>query len=83
MLSFFVNPPHATLSGALTPVEAMPKWLQPATVINPTYHFGIITRGVMVKASTFADVWPNFLALIAITIALMTLSVLRFRKQLG
>jgi ABC-2 type transport system permease protein len=32
---FFVNPPLSSLSGALNPVEAMPKWLQPFTVLNP------------------------------------------------
>ena len=48
-MSFFVNPPLATLSGSLTPVEAMPHWLQPVTVLNPIRHFGIITRGALMK----------------------------------
>ena len=39
-MSFFVNPPLASLSGALTPVEAMPHWMQPLTVLNPIRHFG-------------------------------------------
>ena len=34
LTSFFVNPPLASLSGALTPVEAMPHWLQPLTAIQ-------------------------------------------------
>ncbi len=36
----FINPPLTSLSGALMPVEAMPKWMQPLTVVNPIYHFG-------------------------------------------
>lgn len=83
MLSFFVNPPLATLSGALSPIEAMPKWLQPFTVVNPIRHFGIITRGVMVKGSGFFELWPNFLVLIAFAVVLVGLSVWRFRNQLG
>ncbi|MGA3210753.1 MAG: ABC transporter permease [Terriglobales bacterium] len=83
LLSFFVNPPLATLSGSLSPVEAMPKWLQPVTVLNPIRHFGIITRGAMVKGSTLAELWPNFLALVVFALVLMGLSTLRFRKQLG
>jgi len=83
LLSFFVNPPLATLSGSLSPIEAMPKWLQPFTVVNPIRHFGVITRGVMVKGSGLAEVWPNFLALIAFALVLVSLSVWRFRKQLG
>ena len=29
LMSFFVNPPLALLSGATTPIEAMPEWMQP------------------------------------------------------
>jgi ABC-2 type transport system permease protein len=83
LLSFFVNPPLATLSGSLSPIEAMPKWLQPFTIVNPIRHFGVITRGVMVKGSGLLELWPNFLALIAFAVVLVGLSVGRFRKQLG
>lgn len=83
LMSFFVNPPLAVLSGALTPIEAMPRFLQPVTWLNPIRHFGIITRGVLLKGSDFSVLWPNFLALIAFTLVLVSLSVLRFRKQLG
>ena len=60
---FFVNPPLTSLSGAFTPVEAMPKWLQPVAQFNPIQHFGQISRGAMVKGSGIATLWPNFLAL--------------------
>jgi ABC-2 type transport system permease protein len=83
LTSFFVNPPLASLSGALTPVEAMPHWMQPFTKLNPIYHFGIIARGVMLKGSTFETLWPHFLALAAFTAILLSLSIWRFRKQLG
>jgi ABC-2 type transport system permease protein len=83
LTSFFVNPPLATLSGALTPVEAMPHWLQPVTRFNPIYHFGVISRAVLLKGSGFETLWPNFLALLLFTVALVSLSVWRFRKQLG
>jgi len=83
LMSFFVNPPLASLSGALTPVEAMPHWMQPLTVLNPIRHFGIITRSVLLKGSGIEAVWPNLLALAAFTAVLLALSVMRFRKQLG
>ena len=83
LLAFFVNPPLASLSGALTPVEAMPQWMQPLTALNPIRHFGIITRSVLLKGSGFSAVWPHMLALAAFTVVLLTLSVMRFRKQLG
>jgi drug efflux transport system permease protein len=83
MTSFFVNPPLVSLSGALNPVEAMPKWLQPLAVVNPIHHFAAIARGSMLKGSGVETLWPNFLALLIITIVLVSLSVWRFRKQLS
>ncbi len=80
---FFINPPLAALSGALNPVEAMPKWLQPLTVLNPVHHFASIVRGSTLKGSGFMDLWPNFLGLLLFTVVLVALSITRFRKQLS
>jgi ABC-2 type transport system permease protein len=83
LTSFFVNPPLSSLSGALNPVEAMPKWLQPLTVLNPVHHFATIVRGSTLKGSGFMDLWPNFLGLLLFTVVLVSLSITRFRKQLS
>ena len=83
LMAFFVNPPLASLSGAMTPVEGMPLWMQPLTVLNPIRHFGIITRSVLLKGSGLLQLWPHMLALAIFTAVLLTLSVVRFRKQLG
>jgi ABC-2 type transport system permease protein len=83
MTAFFINPPLATLSGATTPVEAMPAWMQPVTWLNPIRHFTIIVRATLMKGSGIDVLWPNFLALIGFTVALVSLSIWRFRKQLG
>jgi ABC-2 type transport system permease protein len=80
---FFVNPPLTSLSGAFTPVEAMPKWLQPLAQFNPIQHFGQISRGAMLKGSGVETLWPNFLALFAFTMVLVAFSIWRFRKQLS
>jgi ABC-2 type transport system permease protein len=82
LLALFINPPMATLSGALTPIEAMPPWLQPVTLINPVRHFAEIARGISIKGSGLADLYLNFLALGAFALALLAFSVWRFRKQL-
>jgi ABC-2 type transport system permease protein len=83
LTAFFVNPPLASLSGALNPVEAMPGWLQPLTLLNPIHHFASIARGGMLKGSGLATLWPNILALSIFTLVLAALSVWRFRKQLA
>jgi ABC-2 type transport system permease protein len=83
LTSFFVNPPIASLSGSLTPIEAMPHWMQPLTIVNPVRHFGVIVRGVLLRGSGIEALWPNLLALVVFTLVLLSLSVWRFRKQLG
>ncbi|HEY2383422.1 MAG TPA: ABC transporter permease [Terriglobia bacterium] len=83
LTSFFVNPPLSSLSGALNPIEAMPAWLQPLTVLNPVHHFAAIVRASMMKGSGITSLWPNFLGLGIFTFVLVSLSVWRFRKQLS
>ncbi len=83
LTAFFVNPPLASLSGALNPVEAMPDWLQPVTMLNPIHHFAAIARGAMLKGDGLEMLWPNVLALLIFTLALAALSIWRFRRQLS
>ena len=83
LMSFFTNPPLAILSGATTPIEAMPAWLQPITAINPVKHFAIISRGILLKGSGVNVLYPELLALAAIALVMVTVSAWHFRKQLG
>jgi len=83
LMSFFVNPPLSMLSGATTPIEAMPQWMQPLTNLNPVKHFAVLARGVMLKGVGLEVLYPNFPALVAFTIILVGVSAWRFRKQLN
>jgi len=83
LTAFFINPPLSSLSGALSPIEAMPPWLRPLTLVNPIHHFATIVRSSMLKGSGFAVLWPNVLGLLIFTLALVSLSIWRFRKQLS
>lgn len=82
LLSFFVNAPVALVSGATTPIEAMPRVLQMFSQLNPVRHFGEIARGVMLKGSGLDLLWPQFLALAAIGTVLLLVSAMRFRTAL-
>ncbi len=83
LTSFFVNPLLTTASGAITPAEAIPNWLQPLVRINPIRHFSVIARSNMIKGTGFEPLWLNFLVLGIFTLLLVTLSVWRFRKMLS
>lgn len=83
LISFFVNPPLALLAGATTPIEAIPDWLRPLTWMNPIRHFASISRGVMLKGVGIEELYPYLLSLVGFAVVLITVSALRFRKQLG
>jgi len=82
LMSFFINPPLVLLSGATTPIEAMPKWLQPLTQLNPIRHFATIARGVLLKGTGIDVLYPNLFALLAFCILMVGISAWRFRQQL-
>ena len=52
LMLFFVNPPLMALFGGFTPIEAMPKWIQPFTYLTP--------RGTlkMTIGNTATITWP-------------------------
>lgn len=83
LLGFFVNPPIAMISGATTPIEAMPYWMQMFTWVNPVSHFSTIARGILLKGVGLEILYPNLLALLGFTVLLVFFSVRQFRKQLG
>jgi ABC-2 type transport system permease protein len=83
LMSFFVNPPLSMLSGATTPVEAMPEWMQPFTLLNPISHFAAIARGILLKGAGPEVLWPHFGALVCFAVVLVGVSAWRFRQQLG
>jgi ABC-2 type transport system permease protein len=83
LMGFFTNPPLAILSGATTPVEAMPAWLQPVTAINPVKHFAVISRSIMLKGSGIDVLYGPVLALAMIALVMVSVSAWRFRKQLS
>jgi ABC-2 type transport system permease protein len=83
LISFFINPPLAMLSGGLTPIEAMPHWVQPVTLANPIAHFAAIARAVLVKGAGLDVVYPNLLALLALAALFVGVSAWRFRAQLS
>ena len=83
LTSFFVNPPLSTLSGAFYPIEGMPQHLAASHDIQS----GLSLRGHRPRGAAqrqrIRALWPNFLALSAFTLVLVSLSVWRFRKQLS
>ena len=81
-MSFFFLLPNILLSGFMFPFEAMPRPAQWLSQGLPLTHFLRIVRGLVLKGSGLADLMVEVLWLMAILVALVMLSALRFRKKI-
>ena len=80
--NFFVINPAFILSGFSFPIFTMPVFMQWLAYINPMSYYLIVIRGTFLKGVGLSVLWPQMLALATLGVALLTTSVLRFRKSL-
>ena len=83
MGSFLVFMPAILLSGFMFPVSSMPVSFQWLTVVNPVRHYIEIVRAIFLKGTGVPSLWPQYLWLLALGVALLGISVLRFRRAEG
>jgi ABC-2 type transport system permease protein len=79
---FFFFMPFMFLSGFAIPIANMPKVIQYATYVIPLRYFLEIVRGIFLKGIGLAELWPEAVALLVIGTAILSVSVVRFRKTL-
>lgn len=82
MAAFFFFMPAFTLSGFNFPIRNMPEPVQWLTLLNPLRYFMEIVRGVFLKGSGLAELWPQMAALGAFGVLILSSSALRFHKRL-
>jgi drug efflux transport system permease protein len=75
--------PAVLLSGVMSPIRAMPAWLQAVTWINPVRHYAEVMRSCLLRGAGFADLAVPLLALAVLGGAVFGLAVARFRTRLG
>lgn len=68
------------LSGANTPLDAMPEFLQRVMLVSPTTHFVAFSQAVLFRGAGFADVWQPLLATAAIGSLAFVAALARFRR---
>jgi ABC-2 type transport system permease protein len=83
MSSFFFYLPAVLLSGFMFPISNMPEAAQWITYANPLTYFLVIIRGIFLKGSGLAVLWPQFVALAALGVVLLGASSLRFQKRIA
>lgn len=81
-LNFVLIAPIFVLSGFAFPIAAMPTVLQWCTYLNPLRYFLIVIRAVFLKGIGIPVLWPQLAAMTLLGTAMLTISILRFRKSL-
>lgn len=83
MTAFFFMLPAFMLSGFVYPIANMPEAVQWVTYFNPFRYYLVIIRGVYLKGSGLAVLWPHMAALAGLGAVLLGLAATRVRKTLS
>lgn len=83
LLSLLILAPMILLSGSWTPPEAMPAWLEAATLASPMRHYIEATFAILLKGASVDVLWDTFLWMAAIGCSIFTFGIWRFRRQFG
>lgn len=81
--AFTFYAPAVLLSGFVTPIENMPGWLRPLTLVDPMRYFTVIARGVFLKAMPAGDVAQNLWPMALIALATLSAASWLFRRRLS
>jgi len=82
-LSMLTTLPSILLSGYIAPRETLPTPLYLLGNLFPVTHFIQISRGIVVRGATFADLVPSVAWLVFLAVGLIAASTARFRKSLA
>lgn len=75
--------PSFLFSGFLFPIAGMPRPVQWYTFMFPARYFNVISRGLFLKGTGLAELWPQFAVLVLYTLAVFAVASLRFRKKVA
>lgn len=75
--------PMLLLSGGQTPMESQPQWLQTIMGFVPSSHFVSFAQAILYRGAGLEIVWPDFLMVGGVGLALLILSALFFRRSIA
>ena len=82
MTTFFFFMPAVLLSGFIFPIANMPLIIQWITLLDPLRYYLVIIRGIFLKGTGAAVLWPQIAALAVLGFVALTLATRRFNKTL-
>jgi ABC-2 type transport system permease protein len=75
--------PSIFLSGYIFPIDNMPVFFQWVSRIIPTTYLIDIFRGIILRGANLGDLWKQGLILTVMSIWMITIAAMRFRKKTG
>jgi ABC-2 type transport system permease protein len=82
-LAFMITLPQVLLSGLIFPLSSIAVGVRWISYVLPLTYFNQISRGVMLRAEPIGPLWPPFVFLTLLGVAVVTLATLRFRSYLA
>ena len=80
MSMFLILLPALILSGFLYPIHTMPQFFQLLTLLNPVRYFLEIVRAMFLKGSGVSDLWPQYVIIAIMAVAVLRLATWRFQR---
>ncbi len=81
-MSMFIILPSILLSGFMFPFKGMPLWAQVIGSCIPSTYFIRIMRGLMLKGSSFTEIWPNVWPLFIFMIVMSMIAMRVYKRTL-
>jgi ABC-2 type transport system permease protein len=81
-MTFFFFLPSILLSGFMFPFRGMPDWAQVIGECLPLTHFLRIVRGILLKGSGSAEIWPDVWPLLLFLAVASAIALKRYRTTL-
>jgi len=81
-LTMFYFLPNILLSGFMFPFQGMPVWARAIGSLLPLTYFNRLIRGILLKGSGWADLWPSVWPMLLFTVVVMAVAVKFYRRTL-
>jgi len=75
--------PAILLSGVVTPIRAMPLWLQVVTWLNPVRYYAEVMRTTLLRGAGFGELWPQLVALALLGGGILFAATRRFHERIA
>ncbi|HLU47757.1 MAG TPA: ABC transporter permease [Planctomycetota bacterium] len=83
LLVLLVVMPLDMLSGAMTPIESQPAWLQRITFLLPSRHFVSFSEAILFRGAGIGIVWRDFAIVSGLGLLFFVLSLMLFRRSIA